>query len=170
MKEYFFDIETTNLKADSGRIVAIGLKEFRGDFILFFGEDEKSILEEFVSFLREDFKIIGFNINNFDIPYLKYKCFFYRINFSIVKKITFLDLFEIVNYSFKDVLSQKKLSSFKKILNIEDSASSREIGNIFIEYLKTRDENIRNSILEHLKSDLISTEKLYVSLLESGLI
>ncbi|MFH8038447.1 MAG: ribonuclease H-like domain-containing protein [Candidatus Aenigmatarchaeota archaeon] len=168
MKEYIFDIETTDLNADVGNIIAIGLKELNGEEKILFNENEEKLIREFLALLKNETTLIGFNIKKFDIPFLFYKCFVYKINTSQLTKVNIKDVLELVKDVFRS--SSLKLSHFKKILGVEDVANSSDIKSIYLEYLKTKEERFKNLIIDHLKSDLIACEKVYNRLKEIGMI
>lgn len=168
MKEYIFDIETTDLNADVGNIIAIGLKELNGEEKILFNENEEKLIREFLALLKNETTLIGFNIKKFDIPFLFYKCFVYKINTLQLTKINIKDVLELVKDVFRS--SSLKLSHFKKILGVEDVANSSDIKSIYLEYLKTKEERFKNLIIDHLKSDLIACEKVYNRLKEIGMI
>lgn len=168
MKEYIFDIETTDLNADVGNIIAIGLKELNGEEKILFNENEEKLIREFLALLKNETTLIGFNIKKFDIPFLFYKCFVYKINTLQLTKINIKDVLELVKDVFRS--SSLKLSHFKKILGVGDVANSSDIKSIYLEYLKTKEERFKNLIIDHLKSDLIACEKVYNRLKEIGMI
>ena len=77
------------------------------------------------------------------------------------------DLLEIS----KEVLlfSSRSLQLIKKVFNLEDEVSSRQISNLYLNYVAGNKE-AKDKIMEHLKKDLIATENLYKKFLEFGII
>lgn len=168
MKEIIFDIETTDLEADKGYVVAIGLKEIDKEEKILFLEnlDERGLIKNFLNLIDNQTLLIGYNISKFDIPYIKSKCFLLQINCNILKRIQTLDLLDVAKANLK--FSNLKLNTFKQFFEIEDFGGE-EIKNLFMKFL-SGDEESKEKIIEHLKKDLVSTEKIYKRLLEVGIL
>lgn len=154
-----FDIETTGFYSDDSFLVAIGvLNNSKSE--IFFAEstsEEKKIIEDFLKFLRENKVdvLIGFNIKNFDIPYLQGKFLMYNLDFRSFQDFNIVDVFEYIkNTRFTSKsLTNISESLFEKPRN----SPSSKIPNLYIKFIETKDSSFKEKIVEHLKEDLENT-------------
>jgi len=72
LAELIFDLETTGLDPFSDQIVAIGYSLGGRTSVLMNGE--KEMLARFAEALKKADRIVGFNITDFDIPFLLIRC------------------------------------------------------------------------------------------------
>ena len=141
------------------RIIAIGLKKGNGKALLFHGENEKEMLQKFWLELKGfrkggSDKIIGFNIKEFDLPFLVTRSFILEV--------------EIVPFVLKDVVDlREKVSAYKygKVRGkLKEYADFLGIEKMDIEGEDVAEEywagNIKK-ILEYLEKDLEITEAMY---------
>ncbi len=147
------DIETTGFYADDSLLVAIGIKDRENEKILFVRKpsEEKNVLLEFIENIKQKRieTIIGYNIINFDLPYLRAKLFLHSLNFKILDSLLKIDLFEYVKNNFR--LKNKSLREIgKKVFKI-DNSESLNIPNYYLNFLENKEEKF---IIEHLKDDL----------------
>lgn len=97
-KRCIIDIETEGLEPWKDRIICIGARDTENHkTIVFFNEDERTILEEFVKYYqRNGFQeIIGFNVN-FDIRFIFAKCLKYEIPAPVLFNSEFTDIMDNV--------------------------------------------------------------------------
>lgn len=82
------DIETSGLNLQKDRILAIGI--YFKDKFLFLHKNERYILEKFVDFLNKilntnnEYVLTGYNLFDFDLPFIIEKCKQYKINIPFV--------------------------------------------------------------------------------------
>jgi len=110
----FFDIETTSLKPSEGEITSIcWLDSYTGEeFYTLNTGDERECLLGFVKYLKEHniLSLIGFNSNNFDIPYLNTRCIYNRVRFNpdkFIKQDVMLIAHKLFYFGSLDVIAQK---------------------------------------------------------------
>jgi uncharacterized protein YprB with RNaseH-like and TPR domain len=154
-----FDIETTGFYSDDSFLVAIGvLNNDKSE--IFFAEstsEEKKIIEDFLKFLRENKVdvLIGFNIKNFDIPYLQGKLLMHNLDFRSFQDFNVVDVFEYIkNTRF----TSKSLTNISEnLLEKPRNSPSNKIPNLYIKFIETKDNSFKEKIVEHLKEDLENT-------------
>ena len=82
IKRLYLDIETLGLNPLQDRIISIGMKDNNQNYHLFTGQNEKEILQQSINFITA-FKpkiIAGYNLFNFDLPFIIKRCNKYGIN------------------------------------------------------------------------------------------
>ncbi len=186
MDYFVVDIETCPLNKDAylsaaderlkhlnpldSRIIAIGIKRSdSSEPVLLLNENEKELLDDFwvelASFRKGNpsNKIIGFNIKNFDIPFLVTRSFILG-----VKIVPFFlkDLVEIREKigAYKQGPQRGKLKEFGALLDFP----SDEIDGSKIPELYWNGELER--LKSYLKNDVVITEKLFQRLVETNII
>ncbi len=139
----FFDIETTGLSAQTSFVYLIGIMGTEKDQCIltqFFCEDpneEKELLEAFVSVLSSEYTLIHYNGSGFDIPYLNKKFKKYGINFFIDPEKT-RDLYkEILHFKKYLPLDNLKLKTVEAAAGFErkDTYDGAELIHIYSELL-----------------------------------
>ncbi len=158
----FFDIETTGLSAYKSNLYLIGYLTFeRGEWTLtqLFAEsmeDEVPMLKAFCETLQHKKRLISFNGEGFDIPFLTTMIRQYGLSLSL-DGIESLDIFKQLRPA-KGLLSlpNYKLKTCEKFLGIdrEDIYSGGELIYVYFEYLKTRDPEKLKLLLLHNAEDL----------------
>ena len=102
-KDVIIDIETLTLDPldPNARVVAIGVKCDDFDEVLVSNKEDE-LLERFwrLSFFDGSFRIIGFNVFNFDLPYLLIRTFKYGIRMPDIKGKT-IDLRFVLSFGNK---------------------------------------------------------------------
>lgn len=162
LEGYFeLDEETqkTLLNPIDSRIVAVGIKYEGKDRIMLSG-NEKELLHQFWNEWREikkgdsSAKIIGFNIKNFDLPFLTARSFINDIVIEpfLIKNV--IDLREKIN-AYRYGHTRGKLKEYavllgEKIMDINGGDVAR-----------LWNENKHDAIKEYLAKDLKITELLY---------
>ena len=155
----FVDIETTGFAARFSQLYLIGCVDFDSDgrpqLTQFFAQspdEEKTILDAFLTFLGSKKILIHYNGNNFDIPYLKQKCasFGFPEPFS---EMSGVDIYKRV-MPYKRLLGvenlkQKTMERFLSI-NREDAYNGGELINVYRDYvsqsaLESKLSALRNS-------------------------
>ena len=158
----FFDIETTGLFWKNSHLYLIGVVYFEdGQWILeqwFLDRptEEALLLQEFAAVCKGKKRMIHYNGNGFDIPYLQHKYNFYQID-NPMGQLDSLDLYRIAK-PFQELfgltsVKQKNVERFL-ILNRTDTYSGGELIQVYSEYLGTRDDNLLSTLLLHNLEDV----------------
>lgn len=158
---YILDIETTGLYSDDSMIIAIGLKNDKEEKIFFIENPskEKEVLEEFKNKLIEEEVnyLIGYNISNFDIPFIRGRMLINGIVFKELDYIQIIDLLSQIKKMFRfrryslDYISSLLLNERKK-----EYASQ-----IPLKYVKSfSDKKDKEELISYLKKDLELIYKL----------
>jgi uncharacterized protein YprB with RNaseH-like and TPR domain len=101
MVDFYFDIETTGLHSIEDRILCISVMNTESNIpITFYGEDERKTLEQFLTSVKNSEKLIGFNIDTFDVPFIVCRCLVNTVNIGEFLNKNFIDLRKVVS-SFK---------------------------------------------------------------------
>lgn len=168
-KILFFDIETTGLSRDTGRIYIIGVLFFENEnaeFIQWFGDnydDEKDILVNFILFASNYKTIIHFNGNSFDLPFICARCEKHSLSFNF-DAFESVDLYKHVkplkNILKLDNLKQKTLEDFIGIKR-QDVFSGADLIHVYREYLGNKDERLEKILLLHNYEDVLNMTNLF---------
>lgn len=160
----FLDIETTGLDRNRDRIYLIGIIYFDMDinaWILnqIFAEnleEEREILLESVLLLKKYNKIINYNGDAFDIPFLNLKFKHHNVDYFIKKDRSF-DIYRIIRFNKMFLnLENLKLKTIEKYLGIErdDIYSGGDCIEFYLDYVATRDKGLKQRVLNHNMDDL----------------
>ncbi|WP_333638627.1 ribonuclease H-like domain-containing protein [Tissierella praeacuta] len=161
----FIDIETTGLNRNKNMIYLIGvlffdfnaqswtLKQYFANNI----DDEQTLLKEFINNLDDFNKIITFNGESFDLPFIECRLKKYEINYTFDKVKSF-DLYQIVkkNRSYLN-LPNLKLKTIELSLgfNREDKYSGYDCIGFYYNYIKSKNILLKENILKHNYDDLV---------------
>ncbi len=161
-KKYFiFDIETTGFDRLHSSVMLIGFIYYNGTcfkLIQLFAEsleDEKDLLLQFISYI-EDPIFITYNGYAFDIPYINKRLEYYDIDYSLNNNMNF-DLYRVVRGGKKALqLENYRLKTIEEFLSIyrEDEISGKENIKLYFEYMKTKNEDLKQKILLHNNEDI----------------
>jgi DNA polymerase elongation subunit (family B) len=150
------------------KIVAIGIRH-KGNNIIFSNKDEKGLLEDFWSEWKtikkgsSYMKIVGFNITNFDIPFLVARSVINNVVISpfFIKEL--IDLRDKINaYRYGNTRGTlKEYASLlgEKVMDVDGS----DIFNL------CKDGKMKE-LVEYLENDLLITDKLYQRVCETNAI
>lgn len=158
----FIDIETTGLSAKSADIYLIGCACFSdGTWLInqFFAEsheNEEEILSAFSDFSRPFGKVVHFNGDKFDIPFLQARYEQHMLSDPFAGKES-IDLYRLIR-PFKTQLGlpdckQKTIELYLGI-NREDKYSGGGLIPVYQEFLKTGNENLLMLLLLHNFDDI----------------
>lgn len=151
-KWFVWDIETTGLYADNSFLVAIGLKNKEKEKIFFVSKpsQEKEVILKFFEFLEKEGceALIGYNILNFDFPYLQAKCLLHNLKWK--NKPELIDLLE---WTKKLRFKTLTLSHLSQLLFSNSNSKSLEIPKFYLYFLEGKVE-YKEKIIEHLRKDL----------------
>ncbi len=161
-KIVFLDIETTGFSARTSYLSILGLaylKDHVWHYKQWFLDDpnqEKDLLIDFFSFMKDYTTIITFNGDQFDLPFLLQRCNRYLLSYDF-------DRYQTIDY-------YKLLSPYKKIMHLpnakqktyelfagidrKDQLDGRLLIPIYKEYLTTKEEMAKNVILLHNMEDI----------------
>lgn len=162
----FIDIETTGLYAKSSSLYLIGCIYFDQTVepncwysIQWFAtnyEDEKNVLEAFVTFAKAFRYLIHFNGNQFDIPYLEHKFEQYHIPFSF-QNFEGIDIYRRISpYKAFLKLPNCKQKTIESFLNAgrEDTYTGGELIDVYHDYVISHDEEKEHFLLLHNEEDI----------------
>ncbi len=150
------------------KIIAIGIK-YEEESIIIKDKEEKEILEGFwdkwkeIKKIRSDVRIVGFNIKNFDLPFLVSKSFIHNVVIVpfLVKDV--IDLREKINV-YKIGPSRGTLKEYGELITgLRMDIDGKDIIQLCI------DENYEK-IIEYLKNDLEITDKMYKRMKETKIL
>lgn len=158
----YLDIETTGLSPANSHVTVIGTAFLDGNnavlrqFVCEKPTDERKILQEFSAYLKGFSCVIHFNGNTFDIPYLKKKYSFYRLDDPFTD-IGFYDLYQ----TGKRIAPLLGMASMKQkafedafCFNRTDRLCGSECVSAYRQYLLTGEETYLEKILLHNKEDV----------------
>ncbi|WP_130807298.1 ribonuclease H-like domain-containing protein [Senegalia massiliensis] len=164
----FFDIETTGFNRYKNKVMLIGIlyPTYKGSKIIqFFSEnpyEEKEMLIKFIAFISKFKYLISFNGDTFDIPFLNSRIKTNSIDYNINKNNN-IDLLKIARKN-KNILELEncKLKTIENKLGIErnDMISGKDSIDLYYDYMKNKDEKIKNIILGHNHDDIYYLPKI----------
>lgn len=165
----FFDIETTGFSRQTARIYLIGTLEIGEDKNIFrqylteCQADEKVLLKKFLDQIKNKDKLISFNGDSFDLPFIKARCQKYKIDCKVLDQIKSLDLYkEIKEGALFLSLENYKLKTIERYMGIyrEDLFSGGDLISLYYEY-ENGDKNLENILLLHNEEDILNMPNLY---------
>ena len=157
----FMDIETKGLS--NVPIILIGVAEIKGkdiiasQYFLRNYAEEPNILEAYLNHLDEDSVHVTFNGKSFDVPFIKNRCRYNRIECKL--DLPHLDLMYFAKNLWKDTLPNCQLQTIEKeIFGIErqDDVPGQYIPGYYDTYLSQNNIGPIVPIIEHNAQDIIS--------------
>lgn len=158
----FFDIETTGLNWRNSHVYLIGAAYFDNDtchirqWFLKKPFEEKELLEDFSAFLSRFRRVIHFNGNSFDIPYLQHKYTFYQLQEPFSSKESF-DFYRVMkpwkNFLGLGSVQQKDVERYAG-LDRKDIYSGGELIPLYQRYLSTGDSELLDLLCLHNYEDV----------------
>jgi len=171
MRTCILDIETTDLKADFGRIICAVIKEYgsRREATLYKPVDYR---KDYNCLMRIKHRLEQFDVcvthygKGFDIPFLNTRLLI--ANETRVKKMFHVDTYYISRNKMKSTMSRKSLKALGDTLQLDDQKMNipRHIWNT----ARDGDKNSIDMIGKRYISDVCMTEELYGKLLKAGFI
>lgn len=158
----FFDIETTGLFWKKSHLYLIGaVYHSNGEWVvqqwfLDRPSDEILLLQEFSDLCQGRKKVIHYNGNGFDLPYLQHKYTFYQLENPLVSMES-LDLYrKIKPYQNLLKLSSIRQKDIEQFLQIHrtDCYSGKELIPIYKDYLSDNDASLLDLLLQHNLDDV----------------
>ena len=167
----FMDIETKGLS--NVPVILIGVAEIKNDTIIssqYFLRDyteEGALLEEYVSHLDEDSVHVTFNGKSFDVPFLKNRCLYNRVNANL--DLPHLDLMFFAKNLWKDELPNCQLQTIEKeVFGIEreNDVPGQYIPGYYDTYLSQNNIGPIVPIIEHNRQDIVSLASFLMKMYE----
>ncbi len=166
-KYLFFDIETLGLSARTSAIYMIGLgylscegkDKYYLNIVQLFAEgleDERTILDEFSTFIRDFYVLITYNGSTFDIPFISSRMQKYCID-NDISDLEHIDLYKCAIKVKKLLkLDNYQQTSIEKFLGINrnDKCNGGQLIEVFHEYAKSKDESLAALLLLHNHDDI----------------
>lgn len=161
----FIDIETTGLNRNNNMIYLIGVLYLdctTDNWILnqYFAQDmdkEQGILEKFIDDISHFDKIITFNGESFDLPFIEHRLNKYGINYVFDKSKSF-DLYQLIKKNrYYLNLPNLKLKTIELSLGYirEDIYSGYDCIGFYYDYIKSGNILLKENILKHNYDDLV---------------
>lgn len=157
----FMDIETLGLS--NLPIILIGVAEIKNKHIIttqYLLKDklqEEAVLEGYLSHLDENSVHVTFNGATFDIPYIKNRCNYYRLDSNI--DLPHLDLIVFARHLWKDCLPDCKLQTIEEnFFNLKrvGDVPGKFIPDYYESYLEFKNIGPLVPIIDHNRQDVIS--------------
>ncbi len=166
----FFDIETTGFSGEKNQVYLIGCIGYDpspGQWTLsqWFADtpdSEAQLLTHFFTFLSGYSRLIHFNGDAFDLPFLQKRCRHYRLPYDF-SQIETVDLYRKIR-PWKTILGltslkQKSIELFLGVLR-EDQYSGGELITVYQDYLSTQDPDLYRLLILHNEEDLMGMPQL----------
>ena len=167
----FMDIETKGLS--NVPVILIGVAEIKGkdiicsQYFLRNYAEEDALLDAYLSHLDEDSVHVTFNGKSFDVPFIKNRCTYNRIEANL--DLPHLDLMHFAKNLWKDELPNCKLQTIEReFFGIErpDDVPGQYIPGYYDTYLSENNIGPIVPIIEHNRQDIVSLaaflEKMYM--------
>ncbi|MGC6176121.1 ribonuclease H-like domain-containing protein [Lacrimispora sp. 38-1] len=158
----FFDIETTGFSGEYSTLYLIGCVYYRDgmwNLVQWFADtldSEKELLITFYEFLKSFKKVIHFNGDGFDIPYLLKRCHAYRLAYHFSDTES-LDIYRKIRpYRNLLSLSSMKQKAIEAFLGVErkDLYSGGQLIEVYKDYLLSKDQYLFDLLILHNEDDL----------------
>lgn len=160
----FIDIETTGLNRNNDMIYLIGVLyyDFKiNNWILnqYFANSmakELELLEKFIDMISTFDKIITFNGESFDLPFIEHRLKKYGIHYIFDKEKSF-DLYQIIKKNrYYLNLPNLKLKTIEFSLGFirEDKYSGHDCIGFYYDYIASKNTLLKENILKHNYDDL----------------
>ena len=157
----FMDIETKGLS--NVPVILIGVSEIKGDKIIssqYFLRDyseEEAVLDGYLSHLDDDSVHVTFNGKSFDVPFIRNRCIYNRIEADL--DLPHLDLMYFAKNLWQDQLPNCRLQTIEKELfgiEREDDVPGQYIPGYYDTYLSENNIGPVVPIIEHNRQDIVS--------------
>ena len=162
-KLLFFDIETTGFSASTCTIYIIGCVYYEDtkwhvkQWLAENYEEEKPLLEAFMSFSEKYSMLIHFNGNQFDLPFVEKRAKHHNLENVLVQKES-LDIYKKINpYRFFCSLPSCRQKTIEEYLGIhrEDEFNGGQLIEKYHSYVKDPTPEVGSLLLLHNHDDLI---------------
>lgn len=164
----FVDIETTGLSPSTASIYLMGCCYYdQGEWMIRqwlceTPEQEKDLLEAFVSHMQDYKTLIHFNGNQFDLPFIEKRASIHGISISF-EGMNGIDIYKRI-YPYRHFLrlsncKQKTLEDFLSI-HREDIYTGGELISVYKSFCKTKDAKALDLLLQHNRDDVYGMIRL----------
>lgn len=161
----FLDIETSNLKANWGFVFSYCIKSPDGKLIsriltpeeIKGGIYDKNLLKQFCKDVRQFDRVVTYYGARFDLPFLRTRCVYHKLDFPIFKEIRQTDLYDVMKRKFS--LHSKRLAVVADFFDIEAKGHPMHPGVWF--KAMAGDEKALKWILTHNIEDVNTTAELW---------
>ncbi|MDD6328063.1 MAG: ribonuclease H-like domain-containing protein [Eubacteriales bacterium] len=157
-----FDIETTGFSPEHSTLYLIGCGFYKDDtwnIIQWFNDDgasEQEILFNFLNFAKKYSKLLHYNGDGFDLPYIAKKCKHFHIS-NYLEDINSVDLYKILK-PYRNIfhIDNLKLKSLEQFLGItrEDKFSGKDLIQIYEKYINHPTKEQASLLLLHNYEDI----------------
>jgi uncharacterized protein YprB with RNaseH-like and TPR domain len=159
----FFDLETTNLVADFGRLLCIGYKWSDRKSVkvpaapagIDYVAAEKRLVRDFLKVYKSADIICTYNGKRFDVPYLQAKAL--EHGFGVLPSVPHVDLYYTVKHGLR--ISRKSLQNAAYYLGLTNEKSPVE-GRIWVAAMMGQRKALKY-IVDHCRADVLVLEELY---------
>jgi len=161
----YFDIETSNLKANFGIVLSYAIKERGKDKILSStitkselvdGTLDKRLVKDCISDMRTFDILMGYYSTKFDIPFIRSRALYWNLDFPKYGELQHKDIWYMVRHKMS--LHSNRLEAACNHLGIK--GKTHLDGTHWVMAL-TGNEKALSYILDHNKYDVIILEKLH---------
>lgn len=161
----YFDIETSNLKANFGVILCYCILDDRTDHILhrtvskdeLFKNLDKDVVRQCIEDIKKFDILVGYYSTKFDIPYLRTRANYWGLNFPAFGEIRHKDVYYIIKSKF--CLNSNRLETACRAI-IGKTEKTHLDANYWIRALQG-DRKSLDYILDHCKKDVKDLKKVY---------
>ena len=167
----FMDIETLGLS--NVPIILIGVAEIKGNKIIssqYFLRDldeEIAVLNGYFSHLDDDSVHVTFNGKTFDVPFIKNRLNYHRIDVDF--DLAHIDLMYFAKYLWRDELPNCQLQTIEKYkfgLERVDDVPGQYIPGYYNTYLSEKNIGPMIPIIEHNRQDIVSLADFLMKMYE----
>lgn len=157
----FMDIETLGLS--NVPLILIGVAEIKGNYIVssqYFLRDldeELAVLKAYFSHLDEESIHVTFNGKTFDVPFIKNRLNYHRVNTNF--NLAHIDLMYYAKYLWANDLPNCQLQTIEKYkfgIERKDDVPGQYIPGYYNTYLSERNIGPMVPIIEHNRQDIVS--------------
>ena len=168
----FIDIEASTLKANFGVMLTYCIKVYGKDKIyegvikqedLRNGTFDKNLCKQLIKDMLKFDLLIGYYSTKYDIPFIRSRCLFHKLDFPIYKTINHKDLYYMVKRLL--ALHKNSLEVATKFLGIK--GKNHVMGQEWNQAVMCSGEVFEKAIayiIDHNRKDVLITEKLYQKL------
>ena len=162
----YFDIETSNLKANMGIVYSYCIKDSKSDKIyercitkkeILSKDIDKPVIKQMIEDLKKFDRIVTYYGTRFDIPFIRTRAMIHDLPFPAYGDMIHTDLYFIVRNKFQ--LTRNSLAVACAVL-LGDSFKTMIDYTYWMRAMQG-DEKALGYILEHNRYDVIDTERLY---------
>lgn len=118
-------------------------------------QNDKQLLEKFISVANEADELIGHNGDRFDLPWIRTRCLYHRI--SVFPTYTTLDTLKHARAKFK--FNSNKLDYIAKFLGIGQKTHTGY--DLWKKVVLDKDKEALEYMIEYCKNDVILLEQVY---------